>query len=192
MSESYPGVDDWQRYTLDALPSVCRAGHGGAWAVALSTVQAQRELVLEGLARELADLEVAGRFVLEGKAALYGVNASGVTTAELRRLVVGARAAGASTSGSDDDLYRMWTALCGTDDVRVRTVGVMTLSSALEARITWEPSAAWLRAAGRIVAKTVEAGADWDAVVHVGGVLRWGAVAPGWGVGTWAYPLRKP
>jgi len=191
VSDSYPGIDDWERHVLDVLPSVCRAGLGGGWSVALSTVQAQRELVIEGVARELADLEVAGRFVLEGQAALYGVSASGVTTTELRRLVIGARAALAS-SGTDDDLYRMWTALCGTTDVRVRTVGVMTLSSALEARISWEPSAAWLRAAGRIVARSVEAGSDWDAVVHVGGVLRWGAVAPGWGAGTWAYPLRKP
>ena len=190
-SHTYPGIDDWDAYVRGFAPSMCLAGYGGPFLVALSRPSADRELVLEGVARELADLESAGRYVLEARGALYGVDAAGLGLEELRRLVVGARAAMAST-GTDADIYAAWVALTGSTDVRVRTIGVTAISLALEARISWIPSSAWLRAAGRIVARLPEAGTDFAAVVHVGGVLRWGALSPGWGVGTWGYVLPRP
>ena len=188
---SYPGIPDWERYVLDYVPAVARAGDGTPWVLGLSRPFADLELQIEGIVREMADLEVAGRSVLEAKGALYGVEAGGVGLEELRRLVIGARA-GMASVGSDDSLYRMWTAITGSTDVKVGTIGVTAKSVRLEARIAFEPSAAWLRAAGRIVDRAVEAGMDWSALVHVGGVLRWGTAPPGWGVGTWAYPLVRP
>jgi len=188
---TYPGIDDWRRDTLDRAPSRSRAGDGAEWYVGLTRTAADLELVLEGVAREIGDLEAAGRYVLDARGALYGVDAAGVSTEELRRLTIGARAAMAST-GTDATLYRMWTALTGSEDVQVRVVGVTSRSVYLSARISFVPSSSWLRAAGRIVDRSVEAGMDWSAVVHVGGVLVWGAAPPGWGVGTWAYPLVRP
>jgi len=191
MSDTYPGIDDWRRDALDRAPSRSRAGDGAGWYVGLTRTAADLELVLEGVAREIGDLEAAGRYVLDARAALYGGDAAGVSTEELRRLAIGSRAAMAST-GTDASLYRMWAALTGSEDVQVRVIGVTARSVFLAARIGFVPSSSWLRAAGRIVDRSVEAGMDWSAVVHVGGVLRWGAAPPGWGIGTWAYPLIRP
>ena len=191
MSGTYPGIDDWRRDTLDRAPSRSRAGDGAGGYVGLPRPAADLELVQEGVAREIGDLEAAGRYVLDARAALYGGDAAGVSTEELRRLAIGSRAAMAST-GTEASLYRMWTALTGSEDVQVRVIGVTARSVFLAARIGFIPSSSWLRAAGRIVNRSVEAGMDWSAVVHVGGVLRWGAAPPGWGLGTWADPLISP
>lgn len=189
MIDVYPGVDDWDRQVLDLLPGVSRAGVGRTLALASARLMADTELLIESVAREVADPEVAGTWVASRLCYRYGVSPVGITDVrELRRLAQG----GAASLGCDGSLtraYAMWTALTGSTTVQVRRHHSSTsFAIRLLAKISWEPSRQWVAQAGAIASRCVGDGGEVEAVVYIDGAMPLGGYPP-LGIGTLAWWL---
>lgn len=193
MSEAtdvYPGIEDWDRAALDLIPGAVRAGAGAQWFLGLVRPLADTELTIEGIAREVADIEIAGTYVATMQCIRYGLNPAGMEVHELRRLAAGAAAALAS-DGTDGRLWAMWTALTGSTNGRhymLRSNTTANYSDVFEGRIGWEPSRQWLAQAGRIVGRCIEAGSEAEAHVYLGGEFRFDG-PPSLDAGVLAYTL---
>jgi hypothetical protein len=190
MSDVYPGIDDWDRQALDVIPGAVRAGAGSAVHLGMVLPLAGIETDLEGLAREIADIEIASLYVARMKCLRHGINPGGMVLHEVRRLASGATA-GLASDGTDARLRAMWAALCGSTNVSVRNLRSNTTANYAKVfigRIGFEPSRQWLTQAGRIVARAVEAGSEVEASVHLGGEFRFGA-SPGLSAGVLSFQL---
>jgi len=191
MTAAFPAIVDWDRFALDAAPSVSRAGDGSAMllglAVPASTIDAQVQSVAEGL----SDLDLASGYLLDVAGSRVTVARGGLPDVEYRRLIAGARAA-VGSRGTVADVWAGWLALTGASaaDAEMRRIGVAgDVSVTLSARLAFMPSAGWRRAAGGIVGRLIAAGVQWRAVVYLSGVARYDVAPPGYDVGTYASVL---
>lgn len=191
MTDVYPGIDDWDRHVLDLHPGVTLAGVGRDLALSLASPLARSELVVESIARQVADPSTAGWWVGRRMAAWYGVATAGLTDVrELRRLILGARAS-LALDGSMHRVHAMWSALTGAADLtvrRVRSVSTPSYGYRLTARISWQPSRQWVAQAGAIVARADCDGGQTEACVYVDGALILDG-SPVLDVGTLAWAL---
>ena len=188
MTDVYPGIDDWDRHVLDGLPGMARAGQGADWSLGLVSTMGVTEMEIEGIAREVADIEVAGLYVARAMAYRYNINPSGIELAELRRLVAGARAA-LACDGTDSRMHAMWVALTGSTDVTVRRLTSSgSYMAVLEGRVGFEPTTAYLAQAGAIVRRCVAVDAEVEAVVYLDGSFLFDD-GPGFDVGLLSYLL---
>lgn len=189
MTDIYPGIDDWDREALDLLPGIARAGQGSDLYLSLLSPLAGIEAEVEGVVRELADVEGAGPYVARMLALRYGIDAPGVSLTEQRRLA----AAGAAAVGCDCTHLRaltVWRALTG-DPSATATKLQSSSSYAVIFRglLSWAPSAQYLRWGGRIMRdRTVSVGCEIEATVYTGGVLRLDE-DPGLDLGLLAYTM---
>jgi hypothetical protein len=196
MSDVYPATPDWDAAVLATLPSLATAGDGKAWILGLTDKLAELDAAAEGLVRELLDIESAGAYVLAAKGARYQLARGGMSIPEDRRIVAGAEAAQACRRRrSWRTLTNAFRVLCGTEDVlcrRIKSRGEPAVF--LEGRITFQPSIAWLAAAGRVVSMAVDPAIEWEAAVVSINTAQWDNGTWQWDNGTWStspwsYPL---
>lgn len=190
MTDVYPGIDDWDRAALDLLPGNARAGIGGGFGLALVAPLARAELVVESLAREVADIEAAGFYVARMTARRYNISTAGLSLRETRRLAAGGAAA-VGCDGTDARLWAVWSALTGSTVATVRTMHPVpggAYAVVFVAQIEWQPSRQWLTQARRILDRCVEGGAEVEATVYLAGYMRFDA-APGFDGAPLAYSV---
>lgn len=191
MTLAYPAISDWDRYVLDAAPSVSRAGDGSAFLLGLakpgSIIDEQVQAVTEGL----SDLDLATGYLLDVAGSRVNVARGGLDDVQYRRLIAGARAA-IGSRGTVPDVWAGWLALTGASasDAAMRRTGAPgDCSVRLQGRVTFAPSVGWLRSAGNIVSRLVTAGIEWEAMVYLSDAARYDEAPPGYDVGTYAYSL---
>ena len=93
MTDVYPSIPDWDRYVGDLVSGSVRSGVGYDFLLDKLAPLAQTELDIESVARQLAEPQYGELWLLRRLAARYGIAPGGMGLAELRLLVLGARAA---------------------------------------------------------------------------------------------------
>ena len=173
MSDIYPGIPDWDRYVLDSMPAVSRAGDGSAWMLGLMDCFADIETSIEQLARQFADIEFAGSYALQQRASEYGTYERGAMPLEAYRRIVAGLVVASRSDYSMGALTATMRALCGTREVEVERIqGGMAVQ--MQGVVGFEPSTAWLSMAGRVIDVAVYDAAEWEAVVYQQGHAVWG------------------